>query len=96
MITDLPGFNLEDDTEALEETRRAHLVIFLCDGDLTGSQVKQLQFLRSLDKPVILALNKSDRYSKDEVARSCSTRSVKRPDCRDRTWWRSRPAARKK
>jgi len=67
VITDLPGFNLEDDTEALEETRRAHLVIFLCDGDLTGSQVKQLQILTSLEKPVILALNKSDRYSKEEV-----------------------------
>ena len=66
VITDLPGFNLDDDTEALEETRRAHLVIFLCDGDLTGSQVKQLQFLVGLDKPVILALNKSDRYSEDE------------------------------
>jgi len=67
VIADLPGFNLEDDTQALEETRRAHLVIFLCDGDLTGSQVKQLQFLRSLEKPVVLALNKSDRYSTQEV-----------------------------
>ncbi len=67
VICDLPGFNLESDTEALEETRRSHLVIFLCDSDLTSSQVKQLQFLLSLGKPVILALNKSDRYSKDEV-----------------------------
>jgi GTP-binding protein EngB required for normal cell division/uncharacterized protein (DUF697 family) len=67
VIADLPGFNLQDDTEALEETRRAHLVIFLCDSDLTSSQVKQLQFLKSLEKPVILALNKSDRYSKEEV-----------------------------
>ena len=67
VIADLPGFNLEDDREALEETRRAHLVIFLCDGDLTNSQVKQLQFLRSLDKPVILALNKSDRYSQADL-----------------------------
>jgi GTP-binding protein EngB required for normal cell division len=67
VITDLPGFNLDDETEALEETRRAHLVIFLCDGDLTSSQVKQLQFLVGLDKPVILALNKSDRYSEDEL-----------------------------
>ena len=66
VIADLPGFNLEDDTEALEETRRAHLVIFLCNGDLTNSQVKQIRFLLSLDKPVILALNKSDRYSGDE------------------------------
>jgi len=67
VIADLPGFNLEDDTEALEETRRAHLVIFICNGDLTNSQVKQLRFLIGLDKPVILALNKSDRYSVDEL-----------------------------
>ncbi len=67
VIADLPGFNLQDDTEALEETRRAHLVIFLCDSDLTHSQVGQLQFLISLKKPVVLALNKSDRYSKEEV-----------------------------
>jgi GTP-binding protein EngB required for normal cell division len=67
VIADLPGFNLEDDTEALEETRRAHLVIFLCDGDLADSQARQLQFLATLEKPLILALNKSDRYSKEEV-----------------------------
>jgi hypothetical protein len=67
IIADLPGFNLEDDSDALEETRRAHLVIFLCDSDLTSSQAKQLRFLKGLEKPVILALNKSDRYSGDEV-----------------------------
>ena len=67
VIADLPGFNLEDDTPALEETRRAHLVIFLCDSDLTASQTGQLQFLVGLGKPVILALNKSDRYSTEEL-----------------------------
>jgi hypothetical protein len=67
VIADLPGCNFEDDTDALEEARRAHLIIFLCDSDLTGSQAKQLQFLIGLDKPVILALNKSDRYSGDEL-----------------------------
>lgn len=66
VISDLPGFNLEDDRDALEETRRAHLVIFLCDGDLTASQAAQLKFLAGLDKPLILALNKSDRYTREE------------------------------
>ena len=66
-IADLPGFNLADDSAALEECRRAHLVIFLCDADLTGSQVRQLRFLLELDKPVILALNKADRYSTEEL-----------------------------
>jgi small GTP-binding protein len=67
IIIDLPGFNLQDDTAAVEETRRAHLVIFLCDSDLTGSQVQQLSFLQTLNKPVVLALNKSDRYSREEI-----------------------------
>ena len=67
MISDLPGFNLEDDTEALEETRRSHLVIFLCDSDLTQSQADQLRLLATQGKPVILALNKSDRYEDDEL-----------------------------
>jgi GTP-binding protein EngB required for normal cell division len=66
-ITDLPGFNLDDDRAAREETRRAHLVIFLCDADLTGSQVRQLKALHELNKPVILALNKSDRYAPAEL-----------------------------
>ena len=67
VIADLPGFNLEDNRSALEETRRAHLVIFLCDGDLTASQMKQLKFLQGLDKPLILALNKADQFSPQEL-----------------------------
>jgi len=67
IIADLPGFNFEDDSAALEETRRAHLVIFLCDGDLTASQMKQFKFLQGLDKPLILALNKADQYSSGEL-----------------------------
>jgi GTP-binding protein EngB required for normal cell division len=66
VIADLPGFNLEDDDEAREETRRAHLVLFLCDSDLTASQARQLEYLARLEKPLVLALNKSDRYSKEE------------------------------
>ncbi len=67
VITDLPGFNLDGEHTVPEETRRAHLVIFLCDSDLTGSQMAQLQFLANLDKPLLLALNKADRYSREEL-----------------------------
>ncbi|HET6564068.1 MAG TPA: GTPase [Xanthomonadales bacterium] len=66
LITDLPGFNFDDDAAAREETRRAHLVIFLCDGDLSASQAQQLQALVKMDKPLVLALNKSDRFSDSE------------------------------
>jgi Fe2+ transport system protein B len=38
-------------------------VIFLCDSDLTSIQAGQIRFLLDLNKPVVLALNKSDRYS---------------------------------
>jgi GTP-binding protein EngB required for normal cell division len=68
-IADLPGFNLDDDRAAREEARRAHLVIFLCDADLTATQVQQLQALLKLGKPLVLALNKSDRYDAAERSR---------------------------
>lgn len=68
-IVDLPGFNLDDERASVEETRRAHLVIFLCDADLTNSQARQLQFLRELGKPLVLALNKADRYSPEDRER---------------------------
>lgn len=68
IIADLPGFNLENDQQALEETRRAHLVIFLCDGDLTASQSEQIEYLSNLDKPLLLALNKSDRFEDESLA----------------------------
>jgi GTPase Era involved in 16S rRNA processing len=67
VIADLPGFNLDDETAAREEARRAHLVIFLCDSDLTASQMAQLRYLAELDKPLVLALNKADQYSEEEL-----------------------------
>ena len=84
VIADLPGFNLDDDSAALEETRRAHLVLFLCDSDLTASQARQLHYLVGMGKPVVLALNKSDRYSADELTRLqqrlCETSGLKQQD----------------
>jgi small GTP-binding protein len=66
LVTDLPGFNFDDNSAAREETRRAHLVIFLCDSDLSASQAQQLQSLVRMEKPVVLALNKSDRFNESE------------------------------
>jgi len=67
VLADLPGFNLGEDREILDEARRAHLVIFLCDGDLTRSQFEELSRLRELHKPVVVALNKSDRFDPAEL-----------------------------
>ena len=68
LITDLPGFNLQEDSEIIQEARRAHLVVFLCDGDLTATQLQQFQTLRQLGKPLLLAINKMDRYTDEEAA----------------------------
>jgi GTP-binding protein EngB required for normal cell division len=67
MIADLPGFNLDANPEILAEARRAHLVVFLCDGDITRSQMEQLNNLFSLHKPIVVALNKMDRYTQPEA-----------------------------
>lgn len=66
LLADLPGFNLDEDPAVLDEARRAHLVVFLCDADLTASQAGQLARLQSLGKPLVLALNKLDRYTREE------------------------------
>lgn len=67
VIADLPGFNLHSNPEILEEARRAHLVVFLCDSDITRSQMEQLESLLSIQKPLLVALNKVDRFSTSEA-----------------------------
>ena len=67
IIADLPGFNLRSNPEILEEARRAHLVVFLCDSDITRSQMEQLDGLLSIEKPLIVALNKLDQFTVSEA-----------------------------
>ena len=67
IIADLPGFNLHSNPQILEEARRAHLVVFLCDSDITRSQMEQLESLLSIQKPLLVALNKVDRFSASEA-----------------------------
>jgi len=69
IIADLPGFNLDSNPEILEEARRAHLVVLLCDSDITRSQMEQLEGLLAMQKPLVVALNKMDQFS-DAEARS--------------------------
>ncbi|MEW8422324.1 MAG: Era-like GTP-binding protein [Candidatus Thiodiazotropha sp.] len=65
-LTDAPGI-LDIDPElvriAREEARRAQLVIYVCEGELTRDQHRELVELQTLERPLILALNKQDRYS---------------------------------
>jgi GTP-binding protein EngB required for normal cell division/uncharacterized protein (DUF697 family) len=84
IIADLPGFNLDSNPEILEEARRAHLVVFLCDSDITRSQMEQLGGLLALQKPLVVALNKVDQFSDAEarsIAKNISLRTnVNRDD----------------
>ena len=70
VLTDMPGTNevgagLDDLSRA--EAMRAHVVVYVCDGDLTRTQYEDLQSLLALGKPCIVALNKADRYRRDEL-----------------------------
>jgi len=70
VLTDMPGLNeqfAELDLMATEEVQRAHIVLFLCDGDLTASQFNELKTVLLLQKPCLVALNKADRYTQEEL-----------------------------
>lgn len=70
ILSDLPGLqepDAERDGIARDEALRAHLVIYVCDGDLTRDQHQELTALRKLGKPMLLALNKIDRYTAAEL-----------------------------
>ena len=66
VLTDLPGRNEasgELDEMAKKEAVRAQLVVYVTDSDLSRSQYEDIQQLLSYGKPMVVALNKSDRFS---------------------------------
>jgi GTP-binding protein EngB required for normal cell division len=70
-LTDMPGTNEADgrlDRLAADEAKRAHIVLYVTDGDLNRQQHATLQELIALRKPLILVLNKTDRYDQSELA----------------------------
>ena len=70
LIADVPGTaapGSEAETAALAEAVRAHVVIYTCDSDLSREQYEELATLAALAKPLVLALNKSDRYTPAEL-----------------------------
>ena len=71
LLTDVPGTGGIDgglDEKAEEEARRSQVVLFVCDGDLTRAERLGIEWLLALEKPLILVLNKTDRYSSAEQA----------------------------
>jgi GTP-binding protein EngB required for normal cell division len=72
VLTDVPGLADADGVlsdVAREESLRAHVVVYVCDGDLTRVQHQELLELLSIGKPLLLALNKADRYTDEELER---------------------------
>ncbi|MEJ2514877.1 MAG: 50S ribosome-binding GTPase [Gammaproteobacteria bacterium] len=68
-VADVPGSGDDAalDELAMDEALRAHVVVYVCDGDLTRSQYEDLAALATAGKPMVVALNKSDRYSPEEL-----------------------------
>ena len=70
-LIDTPGINEvsgeERERMAREVAGRADLVLFVLDADLTGSDLHAIQSLLQQDRPLLVALNKADRYSPQEL-----------------------------
>jgi GTP-binding protein EngB required for normal cell division len=69
LLTDVPGTGgLEQglDEVARQEALRAQVVVFVCDGDLARQEKQAIEWLLELDKPLVLVMNKSDRYDPAE------------------------------
>ena len=70
VLVDVPGTNEVGvilDGIARAEAQRSHVVMYVCDGDLSRSQWLELQALLELSKPCIVVLNKTDRYTEVEL-----------------------------
>jgi len=71
LLTDVPGTAGHDkgsDEIAMQEARRSHVVLFVCDGDLTRAEKQAVESLVALGKPLVLVMNKADRFDTDEQA----------------------------
>ncbi|WML90434.1 GTPase [Thiothrix lacustris] len=69
MLTDLPGRNEAEgtlDAAARDEAIRAQIVVYVTDSDLTRSQYQDVLELAAFGKPMLIAINKRDQYTKEE------------------------------
>jgi GTPase len=70
-LIDTPGLDEAggEDRErmAKEVTGRADLVIFVLDSDITDTELRALRTLLAQGRPVLVALNKSDLYTRSEL-----------------------------
>jgi small GTP-binding protein len=72
VLIDTPGINeLEGEQRerlAFDVAEVSDLVVFVADGDLTREELDALKTLAATQRPLLLALNKADRYGEDEQA----------------------------
>ena len=71
LLTDVPGTGGHEDgldDVALEEAQRAHVVLYVCEGDLTRAEADALRQLLAVEKPLVLVMNKADRFDAEEQA----------------------------
>ena len=71
VLIDTPGIDELDGEQraqlASDISRRADLILMLCDSDLTDSEFRALRELCEARRTVFLVLNKSDRYNNEEL-----------------------------
>ena len=71
LLTDVPGIGGIDgqlSSIAADEAKRAHVVLFVCDSDLSRAEIRSIEALLAFDKPLVLVLNKADRFTSEEQA----------------------------
>lgn len=72
-LIDTPGINElsgeERERLAFDVAAISDLVIFVVDGDMTQTEIGALTTLSKTQRPLLVALNKSDRYTDDERER---------------------------
>nr|AUG32133.1 putative GTPase [Paulinella longichromatophora] len=79
-LIDTPGVDetnsSQDQQIAIRITQKAELILFVIDSDLTKIDLQLLQVLISWEKPIILVLNRIDRYSSQH--KSSLIKSIRR------------------
>jgi small GTP-binding protein len=72
VLIDTPGINELDgearERLAFEVAEVSDLVLFVVDGDLTRDELDAVKLLAGTQRPLLLVLNKADRYGADECA----------------------------
>jgi len=73
VLIDTPGFSeagqvgLEHEKLSRMAAEKADIILFVCDSDLTASEVDLVKELAQYQKPIVVILNKVDRFSAEEL-----------------------------